>query len=111
MDIIIPVLILVGIAVIETFIATLDVISIMRRKLLLNFVMVFGGAFLSLVVIRYIVHDPDNWIVMAAYSLAAGLTSVITIHYDSVLRKKRSAKKTAARKLDLTYTGNVGECK
>lgn len=105
-----PLLILVGIAIIETFIATLDVISIMRRRLMLNFTMVFSGAFLSLVVIRYIAQDPDNWWAMAAYSLAAGLTSILTIHYDSVLRKKRSAKR-AAKKLDLKYEGNVGECK
>ena len=116
MVILLPIIILIGIAIIETFIATLDVISIMRRRLLLNFVLVFSGAFLGLVVIRYVAQDPDNWVAMLSYSLAAAFTSVLTIHYDSVLRKKRrtknleKARQVKAEKA-LQFTGNVGECK
>jgi len=117
-----------GFAVVEQLFATMDLISTVQRKLLLNWVVVFFSIIVDGYVIVTIAENP-NFLIILTYALVSATASIGVIWGEHKLRMKRILNKKlkslekarAVKKLmiesedyydnGIIDSGNEGECK
>jgi hypothetical protein len=81
----------------EQLLGTLDIISTIQRKLILNFIVVWLGVFFSMVIFKVLIEnasESDIYMYIALfYSTMSAITSVVVIKGQSKWRRYRSMKK------------------
>ena len=81
----------------EQLLGTLDIISTIQRKLIMNFIVVWLGVFFSMVIFKVLIENANesNMYLRIAlfYSTMSAVTSVVVIKGQSKWRQRRSLKK------------------